>query len=81
MSMASAGSADVRRCGILGGTHDDVLQFAKKDAAVHPNREPYFCYEAGPHGYPSGRCLSAHGYDCTLMAPPLESPAPTGQAV
>jgi len=59
----------VRRYGMIGGTHDDVLRLAKKLHAAHPATELRFCYEAGPHGYPLGRCLRSHGYECILVAP------------
>jgi transposase len=59
----------VRRYGLIGGTHDEVLRLAKKLRAAHPDTELRFCYEAGPHGYPLGRCLRSHGYECILVAP------------
>ena len=69
VSLAPAGNAEVRRYGLIGGTHDDVLKLAKKLAATHPGTQLRFCYEAGPHGYPLCRCLQGHGYDCMLVAP------------
>jgi transposase len=69
VSIAPSGSTEVRRYGILGGTHDDVLKLAKKLQAAHPGSELRFCYEAGPRGYPLCRCLRAHGHGCILVAP------------
>jgi transposase len=69
VSVAPGDSTEVRRYGLIGGTHDDVLRLAKKLQAAHPGSELRFCYEAGPHGYPLGRCLQAHGYICILVAP------------
>jgi len=69
VSLAPSDSPEVRRYGMIGGTHDDVLRLAKKLAAAHPGVTLKFCYEAGPHGYPLCRCLHAHGYECILVAP------------
>lgn len=69
VSLAPSGSGEVRRYGMIGGTHDDALKLAKKLAAAHPGLTLKFCYEAGPHGFPLVRCLHAHGYDCILVAP------------
>jgi transposase len=69
VSLAPADSTEVRRYGMIGGTHDDVLRLAKKLQAAHPGVTLKFCYEAGPHGYPLCRCLRTHGYDCILVAP------------
>jgi transposase len=69
VSLAPSSSAEVRRYGLIGGAHDDVLRLAKKLQAAHPQTPLRFCYEAGPHGYPLCRFLRAHGYDCILVAP------------
>jgi transposase len=69
VSLAPSGSTEVRRYGLIGGSQDDVLRLAKKLQAAHPNTELRFCYEAGPHGYPLGRFLRAHGHPCILVAP------------
>lgn len=69
VSIAPGEATEVRRYGMIGGTHDDVLRLAKKLQATHPDTALRFCYEAGPHGYPLGRCLRAHGYECILVAP------------
>jgi hypothetical protein len=36
LSLASADSTEVRRYGIISGTHDDVLRQSKKLAVTHP---------------------------------------------
>jgi transposase len=69
VSIAPSATTEVRRYGMIGGTHDDVLRLAKKLQAAHPGVTLRFCYEAGPHGYPLCRCLRAHGYDCIVVAP------------
>ena len=69
VSLAPSDSTELRRYGLIGGTHDDVLRLAKKLQAAHPGLTLKFCYEAGPHGYPLCRCLRAHGLDCILVAP------------
>jgi hypothetical protein len=41
VSLAPAGSTEVRRYGMIGGTHDDVLRLARKLQATHPcNLQP-----------------------------------------
>ena len=69
VSLAPSGSTEVRRYGIIGGAHDDVLKLAKKLAAAHPQLPMKFCYEAGPRGYPLCRFLQGHGYHCILVSP------------
>jgi transposase len=69
VSLGPSDSTEVRRYGLIGGTHDDVLRLARKLQAAHPGLPLRFVYEAGPHGYPLGRCLRAHGYDCQIVAP------------
>jgi len=76
VSLAPWDSVEVRRYGVIGGTHDDVLKLARKLAAAHPGLPLRFCYEAGPHGYPLCRCLRAHGYECELIAPSKIPTAP-----
>src|ERR1041385_7970198 len=68
-SLASWDSTEVRRYGIIGGSHDDVLKLAKKLQAAHADTALRFCYEAGPRGYPLCRFLRAHGHTCILVAP------------
>ena len=69
VSLASGDSNEVRRYGIIGGTHDDVLRLIKKLSAAHPNAVLKFCYEAGPRGYPLCRFIRSHGAECIIVAP------------
>ena len=69
VSIAPGDSAEVRRYGILGGEHDDVLKLVKKLQAAHPGATLKFCYEAGPRGFALCRCLRSHGLDCILVCP------------
>jgi transposase len=69
VSLAPSDSAEVRRYGVIGGQHDDVLKLVKKLAAAHPGGALRFCYEAGPRGYPLCRCLRQHGAECLIVAP------------
>ena len=50
VSLAPSDSPEVRRYGIIGGAHDDVLKLIKKLCAAHPGVALKFCYEAGPRG-------------------------------
>ena len=50
VSLAPSASTEVRRYGIIGGAHDDVLKLIKKLSAAHPGVALKFCYEAGPRG-------------------------------
>lgn len=69
VSLAPSDSPEVRRYGIIGGTHDDVLKLGKKLQAAHPGTELRFCYEAGPRGYPLCRFIRAHGCECIIVSP------------
>jgi len=69
VSLAPWDSTEVRRYGIIGGEHDDVLKLAKKLAEAHPGTTLKFCYEAGPRGFALCRCLRSHGWDCILVCP------------
>ena len=69
VSLAPSDATEVRRYGIIGGEHDDVLKLAKKLQAAHPGTALKFCYEAGPRGFALCRCLRAHGLDCILVCP------------
>ena len=69
VSLAPSDSTEVRRYGIIGGEHDDVLKLAQKLQAAHPGTTLKFCYEAGPRGFALCRCLRAHGWDCILVCP------------
>ena len=69
VSLAPSDTTEVRRYGIIGGEHDDVLKLAKKLQAAHPGTILKFCYEAGPRGFALCRCLRSHGLDCILVCP------------
>jgi transposase len=69
VSLAPSDSIEVRRYGIIGGEHEDVLKLAKKLAEAHPGMLLKFCYEAGPRGFALCRCLRSHGLDCILVCP------------
>jgi transposase len=69
VSLAPSDSTEVRRYGLIGGSHDDVLRLAKKLAAAHAHTTLKFCYEAGPRGYPLCRFLQGHGYECIIVCP------------
>ena len=76
VSLAPSASAEVRRYGIIGGAHDDVLKLIKKLQAAHPGVALQFCYEAGPRGYPLCRFLRAHGCECLIVSPSKVPRAP-----
>jgi transposase len=69
VSLAPSDSTEVRRYGIIGGEHDDVLKLAKKLQAAHPGTLLKFCYEAGPRGFALCRCLRLHGLECIIVCP------------
>ena len=69
VSLAPSDSTEVRRYGIIGGTHDDVLKLLKKLRVAHPTTALKCCYEAGPCGYPLCRFIQTHGHECILVAP------------
>jgi transposase len=69
VSLAPSDSTEVRRYGLIGGSHDDVLKLIKKLRTVHPETTLKFCYEAGPRGYPLGRFIRSHQAECILVAP------------
>lgn len=69
VSLAPADSTEVRRYGIIGGQHEDVLKLVKKLQAAHPGVALQCCYEAGPRGYPLCRFIRQHGAECMIVAP------------
>ena len=69
VSLAPSDPTAVRRYGILGGQHDDVLRRIKKLSAAHPGAGLKFCYEAGPRGYPLCRFIRQHGAECLIVSP------------
>ena len=69
VSLAPEGSTEVRRYGVIGGSHDEVLKLARKLQAAHLQARLKFCYEAGPRGYPLCRFLQSHCYHCIIVSP------------
>ena len=69
VSLAPSDATEVRRYGIIGGEHEDVLKVAKKLAEAHPGTPLKFCYEAGPRGFALCRCLQTHHWNCILVCP------------
>lgn len=69
VSLAPGDSPEVRRYGIIGGDHDDVLRLLQKLQAAHPGAGLKCCYEAGPRGYPLCRFVRRHGAECIIVAP------------
>jgi len=59
VSIAPGDSTEVRRYGIIGGSHEDVLRLPKKLQTAHPDTELRFCCKAGyaivVTGFPSIR--------------------------
>ena len=68
VSLAPSESTEVRRYGIIGGSHDDVLKLLQELQAAHPGTQLRACYEAGPRGYPLCRFIRAHGHTCIRVA-------------
>lgn len=50
VSIAPRDSTEVRRYGIIGGTHDHVHKLIKQLQTAPPGAILKFCYEAGPRG-------------------------------
>jgi len=69
VSLAPSASTEVRRYGIIGGQHEDVLRLLKKLSAAHPEADLRCCYEAGPRGYPLCRFIRSQGAQCSIVAP------------
>ena len=69
VTLAPGDSTEVRRYGIIGGQHDDVLKLLKKLQASHPGAALKVCYEAGPRGYPLCRFIRQHGAECIIVSP------------
>ena len=76
ISIAPSDSTEVRRWGILGGTHDHVQRFIKQLQAAHPQAALQFCYEAGPRGFPLCRFIRGLGHECIVVCPSRVPRAP-----
>jgi transposase len=61
VSLAPSDATEVRRYGIIGGEHADVLKLVKRLQAGQPGTTLKLYYEAGPRGFVLCRCLRAHG--------------------
>ena len=53
VSLAPSDSMEVRRYGIIGGEHDDVLKLINKFHTAYPGTALKVCYEAGPRFMPA----------------------------
>jgi len=69
ISIAPSDFTEVRRYGVIGGTHEDVHRLVKKLQSAHPEATLRFCYEAGPRGYPLCRFLRGLGLECIIVCP------------
>jgi transposase len=69
ISLAPSDSTEVRRWGIIGGTHEHVQRFVKQIQAAHPDATLKFCYEAGPRGFPLVRFIRGLGHECIVVCP------------
>ena len=69
ISTAPSDSTEVRRRGIIGGTHEHVQRFIQQLHKAHPGATLKFCYEAGPRGYPLCRFLRGLGQECIMVCP------------
>jgi transposase len=69
ISIAPGDSTEVRRWGLIGGTHEHVARFLKQLQAAHPEATLKFCYEAGPRGFPLARFIRGLGHECLLVCP------------
>ena len=69
LSLAPSDATEVRRWGVIGGTHEHVQRCLKQLQSAHPEATWKFCYEAGPRGYPLCRFIRSHGAHCSIVAP------------
>src|SRR5215213_8882010 len=69
ISIASSDGTEVRRWGIIGGTHEHMRRFIQQLQAAHPEANLKFCYEAGPRGFPLCRFIRGLGYECLIVCP------------
>ncbi len=63
ISLAPSDGTEVRRWGVIGGTHEHVQKFVQKLQAAHPDATLRFCFEAGPRGFPLVRFLHGLGHE------------------
>jgi transposase len=69
ISLAPSDSTEVRRWGVIGGTHEHVQRFIKQLQAAHPGTTLKFCYEAGPRGFPLVHFIRGLGHECLIVCP------------
>lgn len=69
ISIAPSDSTEVRRWGVIGGTHEHVQRLIKQLQAAHPDATLKFCYEAGPRGFPLVRFIRSLGHECIVVCP------------
>src|SRR6476659_2327463 len=69
VAIAPAGSSEIRKYGIIGGTLDALDKVIKK--LEQTEVELRFVYEAGPCGYVIYRHLKKKGYGVEVVAPSL----------
>jgi len=69
ISIAPSDSTEVRRWGVIGGTHEHVQRFIKQLQAAHSGATLKFCYEAGPRGFPLVRFIGGLGHECIVVCP------------
>lgn len=69
ISIAPSDSTEVRRWGIIGGTHAHVQRFIKQIQAAHSEATLKFCSEAGPRGFPLARFIRGLGHECIIVCP------------
>ena len=76
ISIAPSDSTEVRRWGVIGGTHEHVQRWIKQLQAAHPEAALKFCYEAGPRGFPLVRFIRGLGHECIIVCPSRVPRAP-----
>ena len=75
VSLAPSDSVEVRRYGIIGGEHDDVLKLLTKLQAAHPGTELRCCYQKPVRmGFPSPAACT--GTAMFAFSSPRPDPAP-----
>ena len=60
VSLAPSDSTEVRRYGIIGGSHDDVLKLAKRLQGIHPGNAKRAIWSGGVNSCPSAPADRSH---------------------
>lgn len=76
ISIAPSDCTEVRRWGLIGGTHAHVQRFLQQLQRAHPQATLKFCYEAGPRGFPLVRFIRGLGQECIVVCPSRVPRAP-----